>query len=53
MLDNKLETFLAVARLGSYTLAANELHITQPAVTQHVRKLEEYYGCRLDRKSVV
>ena len=47
MLDSKLETFLTVARLGSYTLAANELHITQPAVTQHVRKLEEYYGCRL------
>ena len=47
MLDSKLDTFLAVARLGSYTLAANELHITQPAVTQHVRKLEEYYGCRL------
>ena len=47
MLDSKLETFLTVARLGSCTLAARELHITQPAVTQHIRKLEEHYGCRL------
>ena len=47
MLDSKLETFLAVAQLGSYTRAAAELHITQPAVTQHIRKLEEHYGCQL------
>lgn len=32
---------------GELHPGANELHITQPAVTQHMRKLEEYYGCRL------
>lgn len=47
MLDTKLETFLTVAELRSYTLTAQTLHITQPAVTQHIRKLEEHYGCKL------
>ena len=41
MLDQKLQTFLTVVELRSYTLAAQALHITQPAVSQHIRKLEE------------
>lgn len=47
MLDQKVTTFLAVIETGSYTAAAKLLHMTQPAVTQHIQKLEEYYGCRL------
>lgn len=47
MLDNKLFTFLKVIEMKSYTAAAEELHLTQPAVTQHIRKLEEHYGCKL------
>ncbi|WP_317855682.1 LysR family transcriptional regulator [Chakrabartyella piscis] len=47
MLDPKLTTFLAVITYGSYTQAANKLHMTQPAVTQHIQKLEEHYGCQL------
>ncbi len=46
MLDLKVNTFLKVVELGSYTAAANALHLTQPAVTQHIARLEEYYGCR-------
>ena len=42
-----METFLAVCRLGSYTRAAEELNITQPAVTQHIQHLQTYYGVRL------
>lgn len=49
MLDLKVHTFLKVVELGSYTAAANALHLTQPAVTQHIARLEEYYGCRLFR----
>jgi len=49
MLDLKVHTFLKVVELGSYTAAANALHLTQPAVTQHIARLEEHYGCRLFR----
>ncbi|MDR7870782.1 MAG: LysR family transcriptional regulator [Tissierellaceae bacterium] len=47
MLDNKIFTFLKVAQLKNYTKAAAELNLTQPAVTQHIKKLEENYGCTL------
>lgn len=47
MLDSKLHTFLKVVETKSYTAAAQALHMTQPAVSQHIRKLEETYQCRL------
>lgn len=47
MLDAKIETFLRVAELNSFTAAAETLHLTQPAVTQHIHKLEAHYGCKL------
>ena len=47
MLDNKLFTFLKVAQHKNYTKAAAELNLTQPAVSQHIKKLEEYYNCDL------
>ncbi|HMK31551.1 MAG TPA: LysR family transcriptional regulator [Terriglobales bacterium] len=48
----QLETFLAVAREGSFSRAAKKLYRTQPAVSQAVRKLEEELGEPLfDRSS--
>ena len=47
MLDFRMETFLAVCRQKSYTRAAEELCITQPAVSQHIRCVEEHYGVKL------
>lgn len=41
---NQLRTFLAVARRRSFTRAAEELHLTQPAVSSHIRKLERALG---------
>ena len=47
MLDFRTETFLCAARLLNFTRAAAELNITQPAVTQHIHYLEEYYHTKL------
>lgn len=44
---NKLRTFLEVTRTGSYTLAAERLHVTQSAVSHGIRKLEDGLGCIL------
>ncbi|MEL7014312.1 MAG: LysR substrate-binding domain-containing protein [Pseudomonadota bacterium] len=42
-----LEPFEASARLGSFTQAAQELSVTQSAISQRVRKLEERLGLTL------
>lgn len=51
MLDYRAHTFLEVCRQRSYTRAAAALHITQPAVSQHIRQLEQHYGCPLFAKA--
>ena len=43
----QLETFSAVARLGSFTRAAEALHLTQPAVSIQVRQLTDTVGLPL------
>lgn len=35
-----LQTFLAVVETGSYSAAAERLHLSQPAVSNHIRALE-------------
>lgn len=50
MQDYRMETFLTVCGCLNYTQAAAALHITQPAVSQHIRYLEEAYGVRLFRQ---
>ena len=47
MLDIKMETFICVCKNMNYTKAANELNITQPAVSKHIHALEDYYGAKL------
>ena len=44
MLDAKLRAFAAVARTGSFSHAAQELFISQPAVSKHVAALEAELG---------
>ncbi len=43
----QLRTFLRVVELKSFTLAAEELHLTQPAVSFQIQALEEAYGVEL------
>ena len=47
MMDPRWNTFLAVCETMNYTRAAENLNITQPAVTHHIHYLEDHYGCRL------
>ena len=46
MLDFRMDTFLEVCRSMNFTRAAQTLHITQPAVSQHIHYLEKLYGSR-------
>ncbi|HVX45451.1 MAG TPA: LysR substrate-binding domain-containing protein [Mycobacteriales bacterium] len=43
----QLRTFLAVAQTLSFTQAAHQLGLSQPTVSQHVRRLEEAAGRQL------
>src|SRR3954451_13042938 len=48
MLDIRLlQTFREVALRGSFSLAADELGFTQPAVSQHMARLEKHLGTRV------
>ena len=44
---NSLSVFSSVYRLGSMTLAAKELAMTQPGVTQHIKNLERSLNIQL------
>ncbi|HMA38374.1 MAG TPA: LysR family transcriptional regulator [Chloroflexia bacterium] len=47
----QLQMFLAVVDSGSFSAAATQLHVTQPAVSEGVRALEQRLGSRLfDRR---
>lgn len=47
MLDFRVDTFIELCRTRNYTKTAEKLHMTQPAVSQHIKYLEEFYGCKL------
>ncbi|MEA4892571.1 MAG: LysR family transcriptional regulator [Peptococcaceae bacterium] len=47
MLDGKIQTLLALAKVGSYTKTAKILSLTQPAVSHQMRQLEAEYGIRI------
>jgi len=46
-----IKTFIAVAQTGSFRLAAQRNNITQPAVSQHIRILEQKLHCTLFERS--
>ena len=48
----QLRAFVTLARRGSFTMAAQELHLSQSAVSHSMKALETDLGCRLfDRMS--
>lgn len=46
-MDFRLRVFLSVARHLSFTKAAKELKVSQPAITKHIQELENTYGVQL------
>jgi DNA-binding transcriptional LysR family regulator len=51
MADRRLQVFYTVARHLSFTKAADQLFMTQPAVTFQVKQLEEQFNARLFERS--
>ncbi len=47
MFDFRLQVFHTVARRLNFTRAAEELFITQPAVTKHIHELEHHFNIKL------
>lgn len=46
-MEQKLETFLTLCRTMHYGRAAEQLHLSQPAVSKHIQALEAQYGVSL------
>ena len=51
MFDFRLKVFYTVARRLNFTKAAEELFITQPAVTKHIHEIETYYKTQLFQRN--
>jgi len=47
---SKLEVFSVVSEEGSFSAAAERMHLSQPAVSRHIQELEETLGIRLFRR---
>lgn len=52
MNTKSLRVFVEVARTGSFSTAARNLGLTQPAVSFQIRSLEREYGCTLVDRSL-
>ena len=49
---NLLNIFYNVALENSVSKAANKLHISQPAVSQNIKLLEEQLGMTIDKRKI-
>lgn len=47
MIDHRIETLLIMSETLSFTRTAELMNLTQPAVSQHIRFLENQYECKL------
>lgn len=47
MINEKLKTLIALDKVKSYTKAAQICNLTQPAITQHIKALEDQYNIQI------
>ena len=52
METQNLRAFVLVAQTGSFSLAAQRLHLTQPAVSAQIRQLEQALEQPLSMRTV-
>ncbi len=50
MINDKLNTLIVLAQVKSYTKTAELCHLSQPAVSQHIKALEEMYGIKIFKR---
>lgn len=50
MINDKLKTLIVLAQVKSYTQTAEICHLSQPAVSQHIKALEEMYGIKIFKR---
>lgn len=51
MTELEIEAFLAIVKSGSISAAAQELYVTQPALSRRIGALEQELGyCLMNRK---
>jgi DNA-binding transcriptional LysR family regulator len=48
---DQLRVFQAVAQTGSFTRAADVVHLTQPGISKHIKQMEESFGTPLFDRS--
>lgn len=46
-MDRQLQVFVTVVEMGNFSRAAEELHMTQPAVSQYIQSFERTMGIKL------
>lgn len=51
MIDQRLITFLTICKTRNFTRASELLNLTQPAVTKHIKFLEDYYKAPLFKRN--
>ena len=50
MINDKLNTLIVLAQVKSYTKTAELCHLSQPAVSQHIKAIEEMYGIKIFKR---
>ena len=48
----ELKTFITVVEVKNFTKAAEQLNLSQPSVSNHIKNLENYFGVTLINRSV-